>query len=433
MSISTSTNPLADTSTLAQTLADAKIAWDQLERDYHPLLSMVRALIGVAPNCDVYLEIWPPAFRAYNLLVPNSLNLPAMLLGAGARKDLIGLAMYATSRAAGCMYCSAHCCSFALRRGASATAIQEQGDAAEQATVAFAKALGTMPATLTPQHLQALAPHYSAADRQWLLWSVALMGFLGKFMDAMGVPLEQEAIADAQDIIGGNGWSPGKHQWTKPEPIPSAQVPTDNAKLYINVLRNAPQALWLQHTWLRGLGFSARSALHALEKATGYGFPRLQGRKPERPTIALAGVLRDQLNGADSPLGLRTKCLAGLVFAKTTGCSWLQADLHALLQVHGPDLEPSLLSSVEVFATISDPQVPPPPQLPPLTCAAVTLAKGISASPVVLDLGHPVFQKARAELSAPQLVELVVWTSVLQLIYRLYAFDKVETAPSNPG
>jgi len=38
---------------------------------------------GMVPNCDPYLEIWPPAFRTYNLMVPNLLNLPAPVLGVG--------------------------------------------------------------------------------------------------------------------------------------------------------------------------------------------------------------------------------------------------------------------------------------------------------------------------------------------------------------
>ncbi len=77
-------------------------------------------LIGVVPNCGTYLEIWPPAFHTYNILVPNFLNLPFSVFGfGGAPKDSVGLGMYVSSRAAECPYCSAHTCSFALRRGAS--------------------------------------------------------------------------------------------------------------------------------------------------------------------------------------------------------------------------------------------------------------------------------------------------------------------------
>jgi hypothetical protein len=46
-----------------------------LQERYGPMLELVRTFIGVVPNCDGYLEIWPPAFRTYNLMVPNFLNL----------------------------------------------------------------------------------------------------------------------------------------------------------------------------------------------------------------------------------------------------------------------------------------------------------------------------------------------------------------------
>src|SRR5215213_6546612 len=102
---------------------------DLLERDavpletlhgrYGSLLELVRKLLGVVPNCDAYLEIWPPAFRTYNVMVPNLLNFPLLGWGLGAPRSTVGLAMYVSSRAAGCAYCSAHSCSFALRRGAS--------------------------------------------------------------------------------------------------------------------------------------------------------------------------------------------------------------------------------------------------------------------------------------------------------------------------
>jgi len=46
---------------------------------YGALLGLVDALLGVIPNCDSYLEIWPPAFRTYNVMVPNLLNLPLLV------------------------------------------------------------------------------------------------------------------------------------------------------------------------------------------------------------------------------------------------------------------------------------------------------------------------------------------------------------------
>src|SRR5687767_7753741 len=115
-------------STLAQILAPAAVDFSTLQQRYGPLLELVRKLIGVVPNCDRYLEIWPTAFRSYNVMVPNFLNLPFFQWGVGAPKTPVSLAMYTSSRTASCMYCSAHTCSFALRRGAAEHKVAERGN-----------------------------------------------------------------------------------------------------------------------------------------------------------------------------------------------------------------------------------------------------------------------------------------------------------------
>jgi hypothetical protein len=38
-------------------------SWDELHDRYRALLKLVDNVLGVVPNCDRYLEIWPPAFR----------------------------------------------------------------------------------------------------------------------------------------------------------------------------------------------------------------------------------------------------------------------------------------------------------------------------------------------------------------------------------
>ena len=87
---------------LASLLRDDMVSWEVLERRYGSLLELVRVLLGVVPNCDRYLEIWPPAFRSYNVMVPNFLNLPSPVLGVGgAPGDVVGLGMYVSSRVGG--------------------------------------------------------------------------------------------------------------------------------------------------------------------------------------------------------------------------------------------------------------------------------------------------------------------------------------------
>ena len=158
------------TTTLAESIYTDRVAIDDLPDRYRPVLNMVEILIGVVPYCDQYLEIWQPGFRTYNLMVPNFLNLPNCLVGLGAPKSAIGLAMYGSSRAASCAYCSAHCCSFALRRGANETAVTgESRTAAEDAVFTVAEALSSDPHYYKPSMGEELGEHYSAEDVEWIV------------------------------------------------------------------------------------------------------------------------------------------------------------------------------------------------------------------------------------------------------------------------
>ena len=255
-------------STLAETMADERVDWGDLHRDYHPVLEMVRVLIGLVPNCDPYLEIWTPGFRTYNLIVPNFLNLPASLAGAGAPKDLVGLGMYTSSRAAGCAYCSAHTCSFALRRGSSTDAVTgESRTPTEAAVVALAEALSTVPHSYDPSLDDELAEHLSRGEAEWVVMGIAMMGFLNKFMDGLGVELEQSAIDDVAELIEPTGWAAGQHQWAADgdlRPRPGTEGPkVDSLSTAVPVVRNALGAgpprpgLDRRHTEGRGRGSPA--------------------------------------------------------------------------------------------------------------------------------------------------------------------------------
>src|SRR3712207_1438064 len=178
-------SPSSDAALVAL-LHDDMVSWEVLERRYGPVLELVRVLLGVVPNCDRYLEIWPPAFRAYNVMVPNLLNLPAPIFGVGgAPGDVVGLGMYVASRVAECPYCTAHACSFAMRRGASSETIAQALVAdrgtftrGELATVAVARALARVPSELTRAEREELVGVHGAKTAEWIVLAVVMMGFL---------------------------------------------------------------------------------------------------------------------------------------------------------------------------------------------------------------------------------------------------------------
>jgi alkylhydroperoxidase family enzyme len=199
---------------LVELLEKDAVPFETLHTRYGPLLELVRRLIGVVPNCDPYLEIWPTAFRTYNVMVPNLLNLPFLVWGLGAPRSTLGLALYVSSRMAGCPYCSAHTCSFALRRGATVEQVASALDSeraltpADRAAVRVARALSVVPAAIDDEARADLRRCFSEADAEWVVLSIAMMGWLNKMMDALGVPLEEATVSEVSGVIGPSGWTP---------------------------------------------------------------------------------------------------------------------------------------------------------------------------------------------------------------------------------
>lgn len=402
--------------TLAESLIDDRVEFDELHEHYHPVLAVVNLLIGVVPNCDRYLEIWPVGFRTYNLMVPNFLNLPGSMMGRGAPKDVVGLAMYTSSRSASCAYCSAHCCSFALRRGSSAEAVTgEARSPGEAAAVAVAEALSTVPHRYTPELGQSLREHYSTEDAEWIVMSVAMMGFLNKFMDAIGVDLEAAAVGDVAELIEPTGWSLGQHGWAEDlRPSDSADdggslPPVDNAKTLLRMFRAAPGAIRLDRGWMKGTPKDAEAARAKLVDDFAFDDPLLTTIGHAKPRRALGAMLRHNLDPAQSELGIGSKALVGAVFGRVVGSRYVAERAGVLAEANGVSTDAIRAAEGEI--------APLDAELDERTVAALALAEGMATSPAVV-LPATVEQAVRV-LSPVEVVEVAVWLSVCQLQHRL--------------
>lgn len=417
--------------TLAQRLQDDAVGFDQLQRDYGPLLGLVRELIGVVPNCDKYLEIWPPGFRTYNLMVPNFLNVPALLLGASAPKDLVGLAMYESSRAAESAYCAAQTCSFALRRGAVDDAIIGRWrNPTEDAVITLAAGLSTVPDQWQPSLAEDLATHLSPAHVEWIGMSIAMMGFLNKFMDACGIELEAEVTADVAALIGPSGWTPGQHDWVPNSSQATldltADVPTtvlpdrggqrsgvDSAGTYLRVARLMPGALRREREWMQSVPSTASEGFGWLQDGYGWTEPRLLSMLHRRPARALVGMLAANLSPEDSELGIGLKAIAGMVFGEVVGNQRLVEANRSLALERGESMATMDLlvaNAAQGTGRLADSR----------RMVVAHLATAISSSPSALN-GTSV-DAVREVLSATEIVELITWVSLQQLLHRLDLF-----------
>lgn len=376
---------------LVDLLQKDAVPFETLHRRYGSLLELVRTLIGVVPNCDPYLEIWPTAFRSYNVLVPNLFNLPFLIWGMGGPRAAVGLAMYVASRAAGCPYCSAHTCSFALRRGASAdqvaAAFAEDQKLAppERAVARVARALGRAESVVDEADRLELRRHFGETDTEWIVLAIVMMGWLNKTMSALGVPLELPTVEEVNAVIAPSGWVPGEHMSGG---FGSTAAPrADSLATKLGIIRHAPAALSLDKQWTRGVPDAWPAIGSYLREQTGHDFPMLGRLRHKRAVRAIATVIRDNLR--ESVIGRERKLAAGLVYAEAVGSQTLAAELRTL-----------------GAGALDDP-------------ALAALARALAPSPTEVD--DAVTESSRA-IPTAGIVELVTFFALLQLLHRLYGF-----------
>lgn len=364
------------------------VPFDVLHERYGSLLQLVRKLLGIVPNCDPYLEIWEPAFRSYNVMVPNLLNLPFLVWGIGAPRSTIGLAMYVSSRTAGCAYCSAHSCTFALRRGATvaevAQSLEDSNSLSERdrAAVQIARALSEVPVGDVAEARANLLQHFSPTNAEWIVLAVAMMGWLNKTMDALGIPLEEETVSEVSRVITPSGWAPGKHLQ---KAVAITHPPgADSLTTRLSLIRYAPSAIKLDNAWTAGVPDHWDTVGAYLKEKTGHAFPVLAKLRNKRAIRAIATMIKDNLT--NTVIGMENKLGAGLIYAETVANPALAQELHALGAKDLPE------------SPIKD------------------LARAVSTSPAAVDEASV---KSAQSLSPAGIVELVTFIALLQLLHRL--------------
>ncbi len=399
------------------------------------MLQLVRELIGVIPNCDPFLEIWPTGFRTYNLLVPNLLNLPFSMFGFGVDKAILGLAMYTSSRAASCAYCSAHTCSFALRRGASTESLVGHRTPHEEIVATVAEGMSQIPFSLTTSECIELAKYFSSSDIEWIILSAGMMGFLNKFMDAVGVELEAKSIAEVSSLLVPTGWMPGKHLRTDAVLSPVSMLPkTDNLSTYLRVIRQVPSAIQIENRWTADVPDRWPDVGEYLETRTGYGFPLLSKLSHRRAIRAIATVLRDNLDPSQSEIGLAAKCLAAFVYATVVANEAQIAMARLLAGSWAPELDESIFAAVAKFSAkpVGDDVTAIAQSIVDLSAlsvlseqdvATIVLARAASTSPA--EINPAILSEVTPRLTSASIVELIVWLSVQQLMHRIGCFYAV--------
>lgn len=174
----------------------------------------VGKLLGFVPNSLRIMQMKPGIVEALAKLLAACWA-PDSLVDGGFKR----LIAYMSSHAAGCQYCVAHQVAGALLLDVDAqkmAAIWNYETSPlyserERVALDYARAGSLVPNEVTDALFARLKSHWSDSEIVEITGVVATFGFLNRFNDSLATPLEPQAIGKAEEILGRDRWSPGKH------------------------------------------------------------------------------------------------------------------------------------------------------------------------------------------------------------------------------
>lgn len=170
--------------------------------------------LGFTPNSVLTMQRKPRLVQALAQLNAAVMD-PQGEIDLGFRR-LIG---HLASKASGCLYCQAHTLLGARNFGIDEARLADVWNyrtsplysEKERVALDFALAAASQPNAVTDAQFEQLRRHWSDGQIVEILGVVAMFGFLNRWNDTMGTPLEAPPAEIAQRVLGEQGWDAGKH------------------------------------------------------------------------------------------------------------------------------------------------------------------------------------------------------------------------------
>jgi uncharacterized peroxidase-related enzyme len=174
----------------------------------------MRKNLGFVPNSMLILQRKPKIARALQQLTASIWD-PQGEVDRGFKR----LVAHVASRTAGCQYCMAHTAGGALHFGIEERKLAEVWEfrssalfsTAERVALDFAIAAASQPSGVTDEMFAEMRKHWSETQIVEIVAVISVFGFLNRWNDTMGTPLEEEPIAVGEKFLAPHGWSAGKH------------------------------------------------------------------------------------------------------------------------------------------------------------------------------------------------------------------------------
>ncbi len=180
------------------------------------LITFYNETLGFCPN-SVKTMFRRPAI-AYAFI---NLNKAVMENKGNVTSDLKRFIGFVSSHQAGCSYCQAHTIRAAERYNATPEKLENIWDFqthsafsdAERVALEFALKSSALPNQVDDDIATKMRLHWTDDDIVEILGVVALFGFLNRWNDSMGTPLEEGANESGLLYLESKGWTVGKHKY----------------------------------------------------------------------------------------------------------------------------------------------------------------------------------------------------------------------------
>ncbi|MFN3891829.1 MAG: carboxymuconolactone decarboxylase family protein [Beijerinckiaceae bacterium] len=189
-----------------------------LPTDHDPALKDNFALtaknLGFVPNSMLIMQRRPEIMKAFSGLL-GALWGPTSTVDNGFKR----LVAHMASHAAGCQYCVAHTAGGAMHFGMpeeKVAAVWEYQTSplfspAERAALDLAVAGASVPNCASDEMFAEMRKYWSEEQIVEIVATIATFGFLNRWNDTMGTPLEDHPLEVSERILAPKGWTPGKH------------------------------------------------------------------------------------------------------------------------------------------------------------------------------------------------------------------------------
>jgi uncharacterized peroxidase-related enzyme len=170
--------------------------------------------LGFVPNSMLILQRKPKLVKAM-----AQLTAAVWEPDGEVERSFKRLVAHVASRAAGCQYCMAHTAGGALLFGVEPGKVADIWDfrtssrysEKERVALDFAIAAASVPNGVTDEMFAGMRKHWSENQIVEIAAVVAVFGFLNRWNDTMGTPLEEEPLAVGEKFLAPRGWTAGKH------------------------------------------------------------------------------------------------------------------------------------------------------------------------------------------------------------------------------